>query len=86
MTRVGLVVLGCLALCACDNTGGRPLFGNLAFGGPPFVSGKSPPSPWARNSEPEPINSLPPGAGGVGASGPNARLPDFGAITVRSPI
>ncbi len=86
MLRIGLIIAGCLAVAACDNTQGRPLFGDPAFGGPQLISGKSPPSPWANSSEPEPVNSLPRGAEGLGASGPNARFPNAGAITVRSPI
>ena len=81
--RSVVVFAACLLLSACAGDG--PL-GFVQFGGPPLVSGKSPPAPYASNSEPQPVNSLPPGAEGVGASGPNARFPNAGAITVRSPI
>ncbi len=53
-----------------------------AFGGPPLISGKSPPSPMAASSEPEPANSLPAGAEGVGNSGPNARYPNAASVTI----
>ena len=86
MLRPTLVIAGCLALAACDNTQGQPLFGNPAFGGPALISGKSPPSPYATNSEPEPPNSLPPGFEGVGPRGPISRFPNAGAITLGSPI
>ena len=86
MLRIPLIIATCLALAACDNTQGRPLFGDARFGGPQMISGKSPPSPFATNSEPQPVNSLPPGAEGVGASGPNRRFPNAGALTLPSPI
>ena len=84
--RVALAILSCLALGACDNTQGRPLFGDARFGGPALISGHSPPNAISRNSEPEPVNSLPPGAEGIGALGPNGRFPNAGAFTVGTPL
>ena len=84
--RLVCVILCCAALAACDNTQGRPLFGDPQFGGPALISGHSPPNAISANSEPEPVNSLPPGAEGIGSSGPNTRFPNAGAITVRSPL
>ena len=84
--RIFLALISCAALAACDNTQGRPLFGDARFGGPQMISGRSPPSPFSFNGEPEPVNSLPRGAEGIGASGPNARFPNAGAITLAAPI
>ncbi len=59
-------VLGLLAGC------GVPV-------GPPLVSAATPPN-QSSNSEPQPLNSLPPGAAVMGR-GPNAAHPDYGAVT-----
>ncbi len=75
---LGLVCLACLAGC---NTTVAP---NVALGGPALISGKSPPAALAAHSEPEPVNSLPPGAAGIGA-GPLATAPNIASATVRLP-
>ena len=48
---------------------------------PQLISAQSPPNPNARNSQPQPPNSLPRGAQGVGNSGPNTTAPAYGTIT-----
>ena len=78
-----VVLLGLLTLVACAGAGGAP--NNLAFGGAPLISGKSPAAPQAFNSEPEPVNSLPPGAQGLQSSGPNNTQPNFLSGVVHNP-
>ena len=84
--RSALFAIGCcLAVGACSSDPGQAVLASARFGGTPFVSGMSPQSGWSRNSEPEPVNSLPPGAGGIGDSGPNSRLPNYGSVTIPTP-
>jgi hypothetical protein len=71
--RVVLIVLSCLALSACGL--------GVQFGGPPLISGKSPAAAMAASSEPEPVNSFPPGVEGIGG-GPNARAPNTASATI----
>ncbi len=82
MIRFILAVASAACLAGCNTTAVAPP--SVSFGGPPLVSGQTPPSPLARNSEPEPPNSLPPGAAGLGG-GPIARAPDNGSVTVKLP-
>ncbi len=82
--RYILGVASCLALAACSGTPQH--FGNVTVGAGSLISGHSPPSPYSNNSEPQPPNSLPPGAEGIGASGPNARFPNAAAVTVPAPL
>ena len=58
-------LMAALALAAC----GLP-------GHPSLISGNSPTAAEASNSEPQPINSLPPYAEGL-PGGPNGRHPDI---------
>ncbi len=85
MRNALFAIVSCLALGACSSGPGQLALANVQFGGPPFVSPQSPQSGWSRNSEPEPANSLPPGAGGIGNSGPNSRLPNYGSVTFPTP-
>ena len=52
-------------------------------GGPPLVSAQTPPGTGLVNSasEPQPINSLPPGAAGRPSRGPFATAPDYLSYT-----
>lgn len=52
-------------------------------GGPPLVSGHSPAGTGLVGSldEPQPINSLPPGAEGLPSRGPFATAPDYLSYT-----
>jgi hypothetical protein len=60
-----IALLAVSALAAC----GLP-------GYPPLISGNSPAAAEASNSQPQPINSLPPYAEGL-PGGPNGRHPDY---------
>ena len=80
MIRLVLALCGAACLAGCNTT----VPPNVTFGGPGLISGQTPPSPLALNSEPEPPNSLPPGAQGMG-HGPTARVPDIGSATIRLP-
>ncbi len=55
---------------------------NAQVGGAPLVSGMSPAAPLANNSEPQPPNSLPPGAAGLQSAGPNSTVPNAASVTV----
>jgi hypothetical protein len=72
MTRRLLALAVPLLLAGC----GEP-------GGPPLVSAQTPPGTGLVNSamEPQPINSLPPGAAGRPRRGPFATWPDFFSYT-----
>ncbi len=76
------VVLAVLALAACSGGGGGPPSLSVAFGGAPLVSGQSPANPSAQGSQPQPVNSLPPGAQGLQSSGPNNTVPNALSATV----
>ncbi len=77
---IRLILLATLP--ACLSACGAPFVPpTVTIGGPAFISGKSPAAPLARNSEPEPVNSLPPGAQGL-QSGPLATAPNYGSVTV----
>ncbi len=68
-----IIVVGCmLALAGC----------NGHFGGPPLISAQSPASAGSAASEPQPVNSLPPGAAGQ-ATGPNATQPNEASYTFK---
>ncbi len=69
------VVLVCLALAGCGEPGGAPL-----------VSAQFPPGTGVVNdaSEPQPINSLPYGAGNYSPA-PGGLQPNYGSITFRTP-
>lgn len=70
LTRTATLA-ACLLLCAC---GAR-------LGGPPLVSAASPADAnGGANEMPQPANSLPVGAEGIGR-GPNATVPDDASIT-----
>ena len=75
--RVLLLLAGCLALSGC-------YAGYGTSGG--LISGQSPPNPYAANAEPQPPGSLPPGAEGIGASGPLQRFPDYASFTFPTPF
>ena len=66
-----VVVLLSVGLAGCGVPGGAPL-----------VSAQYPPGTGAVNdaSEPQPVNSLPPGASNPGA-GPGAVQPNYGSLT-----
>ncbi len=81
MMRVVVIVAAAAGLAGCN----AMVPPNVSFGGPPLVSGKSPPATLARNSEPQSVNSLPPGAEGIGA-GPQATAPNYGSVTVRGAL
>ena len=49
-------------------------------GGQPLISAQSPPAAGASNSQPQPVNSLPPGAGGIG---PGTAHPNYLSYTFR---
>ena len=51
----------------------------VAFGGPPLISGHSVASAQSQSSEPQSLNSLPPGAAGL-PSGPNSTAPNYLAV------
>ena len=71
MRRVLLAAL-CLLPCACS----------ARFGGHPLVSAQSPANAnGGANEMPQPVNSLPPGAAGIG-SGPNATVPNDASVTL----
>ena len=74
------ILLAVLPLTACAAVGGNPPI-QLSFGGPALISGHSPPNAVSANSEPQSVNSLPPGFEGVGQS-PNARFPNYGSVTL----
>jgi hypothetical protein len=67
-----LALAGLLLLSGC----GEP-------GGPPLVSAQSPAGTGLVNSnaEPQPINSLPPGAEGLSTGGPFTTQPDYLSYT-----
>ena len=65
-----IALIGCLLLGGCD----------VRFGGPPLVSAAYPPNQSA-NSEPQPLNSLPPGAANITGS-PNAVQPNRASVTL----
>ena len=67
-----LALAGLLLLSGC----GEP-------GGPPLVSAQSPAGTGLvnDNNEPQPINSLPPGAEGLSTGGPFAAQPDYLSYT-----
>jgi hypothetical protein len=73
--RSVMIIATCAALSACAGYG--------PSGG--LVGTQSPPNPYATNAEPQPPGSIPVGAGGVGASGPNARYPDYATIRFGTP-
>ena len=70
MVRSILAVVSLISLAGC----------NATFGGPPLISGQSPAAAQSRNSEPQPVNSLPPGFAGLDG-GPSATAPNYGSIT-----
>lgn len=65
-------MIAVLALSAC----GLP-------GHPPLISGNSPTAAEASNSQPQPVNSLPPYAEGL-PGGPNGRHPNYISGTLRA--
>ncbi|WP_158744773.1 hypothetical protein [Acidisphaera sp. L21] len=75
MFRAALACSIALSLCGC----------NAQVGGPPLVSGQSPQSAQSSASEPQPVNSLPPGFSGIG-SGPNATAPNYASLTIHTPF
>ena len=66
-----VAVFGLLSLCGCSMT----------FGGPPLISGQTPAAAQSHNSEPQPVNSLPPGFAGLDG-GPNASAPNYASVTI----
>ena len=66
-----------MLLAGCGST-------TFVAGGPSLVSGMTPAAPNSDLSEPQPPNSLPPGAAGMGV-GPNSVAPNYGAITILNP-
>ena len=71
MRIASLLLLLALAACGMPN-------------GPPLVSAQSPPGTGLVNaaSEPQPINSMPPGAGNY-SSAPGGIQPDYGSVAFR---
>lgn len=74
--RASLALAGLLAVTGCAPYG---------LGANALISGNTPPAANSQGSEPQPPNSLPPGAEGMGF-GPNARSPNFGAIVTPVPF
>ncbi len=70
MVRRVFVIACLLSLTGC----------NVTLGGPPLISGQSPAAAQSHNSEPQPVNSLPPGFAGLDG-GPNASAPNYGSLT-----
>ena len=66
-----VALVGLMTLCGCTVT----------FGGPPLISGQSPAAAQSHNSEPQPVNSLPPGFAGPDG-GPNATAPNYASFTL----
>ena len=77
MIRASTAMLCLLAIAGCSSMSVQP-------GGQALVSGHTPADANSSRDEPQPPNSLPPGAEGMG-TGPNARAPNYGALTIRSP-
>jgi hypothetical protein len=77
IVAAGVVV----SLTGCAGSVYTPAF---SFGGPPMVSGMSPPAPYAANSIPQPANSLPLGAQGIGSDGAFVP-PNYASVTVAVP-
>lgn len=77
MLRTAIAIASLIAVAGCSAL-------QVHAGGPALISGKTPAAANSQGSEPQPPNSLPPGAAGMG-SGPNATVHNYGAITVSSP-
>ena len=84
MIRATVAVVVLLGLAGCNANYGGPNALNASFGGPNAVSGMSPAAPNSSNSEPQPVSSLPAGAGGVG-SHLVASPPNFASVTFTLP-
>ena len=67
------VLIAILGLSACEAPSGVAL-----------VSGSSPATTSARNSEPQSANSLPAGAQGLQSSGPNDTHPNYLSATFKA--
>ena len=80
MRFVGLLAVLSLAACAPGAPGGPRVA--VTVGGPAFISGQSPAAAQASTSEPQPVNSRPPGAAGLQSSGPNSTQPNRLSATV----
>ena len=75
-------LLAVLSLAACTPSApGAPRVA-VTFGGPAFISGQSPAAAQSSASEPQPANSMPPGAAGLQSSGPNSTEPNRLSATV----
>ncbi len=83
MIRI-VLAFGIAASLAGCGTGYVQTPGVLSFGGPANISGMSPPAPYARNSVPQPVNSLPLYAQGVGAP-TEFTPPNFASVTFAFP-
>jgi hypothetical protein len=78
MIRASAAILCLIAVAGCSSINVQP-------GGQALISGHTPPDANSAMGEPQPANSLPPGAEGMG-TGPTARQTSYGAITIRSPL
>lgn len=77
MLRAIVAIASLAAVAGCSTL-------QVHAGGPALLSGKTPAAANSQGSEPQPPNSLPPGAAGMGF-GPNAAVHNYGAVTVSSP-
>lgn len=65
--------LSIITLAGCESYGPNP----------PLVSAQSPPTVLSAKSEPQTLNSMPPGAANV-SNAPGAMAPDYASVTLRA--